>query len=251
MWKLKLDENGKPVMIDGKPVYVKEDGTEVAVDVGSNMDTIARLNNEAKNHRVAKETAEANLAKFAGIADPVAALAALDTMSKLDQKKLIDAGEVDRVRTEISQGFQTKLTAAEERAAKAEKHLNSELIGGAFSRSKFIGDKMAIPADLVQARFGDAFAIEDGKVVAKDKDGNKLYSRSNPAELASFDESLEILVGGYAHKDHILKGAGASGSGAAASVAAGGKKSMSRTQFMTLDPQTQAKEVTSGTVITD
>jgi hypothetical protein len=252
MWKLKLDANGNVVLQDGKPVYVKPDGAEVAFDAEGTTATITRLNGEAKTHREAKEAAEATLAKFAGIADPAAAVAALDTVSKIDQKKLIDAGEVDRVRSEISKGFETKLTEAEKRAQGLESELYQERVGGAFGRSKFVADKLAIPADMVQAAFGKHFTMDGGKIVALDAGGQKIYSQSNPGELAGFDEALGILVDRYPNKDHILKGTGAKGSGASTSIAnTGGKKTITRAQFATLSPKDQAAEVGAGTVVTD
>jgi hypothetical protein len=250
--KLKLDANGNVVVQDGKPVYVKDDGTEVAFDAVGTTSTIARLNGEAKTHREGKEAAEAKLKAFEGIADPAAAVAALDTVSKLDQKKLIDAGEVDRVKAEISKAFETKLTDATTKAQQFEQQLYAEKVGGAFSRSKLIADKLAIPPDLVEARFGKSFTIEDGKIVAKDANGNKLYSPSNPGELANFDEALDLLVGAYPYKDQILKGSGASGGGAGQShQGAGGKKTITRAAFEQLDPQARAGVFKDGTVVTD
>jgi hypothetical protein len=58
--RLKLD-NGIAVLQDGKPVYVKDDQTEQAVDVGELLKRIGSLNGEAKGHREAKEAAEAAL----------------------------------------------------------------------------------------------------------------------------------------------------------------------------------------------
>ena len=89
-------------------------------------------------------------------------------------------------------------------------------------RSDFIAKRSAIPADMVQARFGSAFSIEDGKIVAKDANGNKVYSRSRPGELADFDEALEVLVDSYPYKEQILKSTGASGSGSQNSNGGGG-----------------------------
>jgi hypothetical protein len=250
--KLKLDANGNVVLQDGKPVYIKDDGTEVAFDVVGTTNTIANLNREAKTHREAKEAAEGKLAAYTGITDPAAALAALDTLSKIDQKKLIDAGEIDRVRNEIGKSFETKLSDVTTRAQALENQLFAEKVGGAFTRSKFIAEKMAIPADLAEARFGKHFTLEDGKVVAKDANGNKLYSQANPGVYADFDEAIGMLVDQYPHKDHILKGSGASGSGASSSVAAGGgKRSITRAQFDALDPQSKASEIKGGTVVTD
>ncbi|KAF1045613.1 DUF6651 domain-containing protein [Xylophilus sp.] len=212
--KLKLDEAGNVIVQDGKPVYIADDGKEVAFDVVATVDTIKRLNGEAKGHREGKEAAERALKAFEGIDDPAAAIKALNTVANLDAKKLVDAGEIDKVKTEISKVFETKLADAEKRTGELEGQLYAEKIGGSFSRSKVIADKFAIPADLVQARFGNAYKIEDGKVVAYDSQGNKIYSRARPGELADFDEALETLVEAYPYKDQILKGTGASGSGA-------------------------------------
>jgi hypothetical protein len=250
--KLKLDANGNAVLQDGKPVYMKDDGSEVAFDAAGTVNSLAALRHEAKTHREAKEAAEAAVAKYSGIADPAAALAAMDTVSKLDQKKLIEAGEVDRVKAEISKAFETKLTEATTKAQQFEQQLYAEKVGGAFSRSKLIAEKLAIPPDMVEARFGNSFTIEEGKIVAKDANGNKLYSPSNPGELANFDEALDLLVGAYPYKDQILKGSGASGGGAGQSNAgAGGKKSISRAQFESMDPQARAGVFKDGTVVTD
>ncbi len=59
--KLKLDENGYVVVQDGKPVYVHDDGKEVAFDAPQTVQKISTLNGEAKQHREAKEAAEAKL----------------------------------------------------------------------------------------------------------------------------------------------------------------------------------------------
>ncbi|MBS7777692.1 DUF6651 domain-containing protein [Acidovorax sp. CCYZU-2555] len=222
--KLKLDDQGHAVLQDGKPVYVKDDGAEVAFDVLGTTQTISRLNAEAKSHRERAETAEKSLKGFEGIADPAKAMEALQLVANLDAKKLVDAGEIDKVKTEIGKAFQAQLDAANGNASKLEQQLYAEMIGGSFARSKFALDKLAIPPDLVQAYFGKAFGIEEGKVVAKDANGNKLYSAANPGDLAGFDEALEMLVNQYPGKEHILKGTGASGSGAQGGGGGGGQK---------------------------
>lgn len=222
--KLKLDDQGHAVLQDGKPVYVKDDGAEVAFDVLGTTQTISRLNAEAKSHRERAETAEKSLKGFEGIADPAKAMEALQLVANLDAKKLVDAGEIDKVKTEIGKAFQAQLDAANGNASKLEQQLYAEMIGGSFARSKFALDKLAIPPDLVQAYFGKAFGIEEGKVIAKDANGNKLYSAANPGDLAGFDEALEMLVNQYPGKEHILKGTGASGSGAQGGGGGGGQK---------------------------
>lgn len=251
--KLKLDDQGHAVLQDGFPVYVHADGKEVPFDAASTVNTITRLNAEAKSHREGKEAAETALKAFEGIADPSAAKNALETVSKLDQKKLVDAGEIDKVRDEIGKAYQAKLDASETKAQTFEKQLYEEKIGGAFSRSKYIADKLAIPADLVQSKFGAAFKVEDGKTIAYDQHGQKIYSRTRPGEIADFDEAVETLVEQYPNRDHILKGSGASGSGASNNGGNGGngKKSISRAQFDALDPHGRHAHMTGGGEVTD
>jgi hypothetical protein len=218
--KLLIDADGHAVVRNGKPVYQAEDGKEIEFDAAGTVQTISRLNGEAKSHRERAEAAEARYKPFEGIDDAGAARKALETMKSLDQKTLIDAGEVETVKAEITKALQAQIDAATGRAQTLEQQLYAEKIGGAFARSPLInGDKakLAIPADLVQARFGSAFKVEDGRTVAYDPQGNKIYSRSKPGELADFDEALDVLVDMYPHKDSILRSSGASGSGAGAS----------------------------------
>lgn len=243
----KFDANGNIVTqeINGQklPVFVHPDGKEAPFDGDATLGTITRLNGEARGHREAKEAAEAALKPFrdAGISDPAAAAKALATVKNLDDKKLVDAGEVERVKAEAIKSVKAEFdpVIAERDALKGE--LYSEKIGGAFARSKFIADKVAIPADLLQASFGKHFSIENGKVIAKDANGQQLFSRTRHGEPANFEEALELLVDAYPHKASILKGSGASGGGATGgSQGAGGKRTITRAQFGAMSPQEQA-----------
>ena len=237
--KLKLDENGHVVVQDGKPVYVHDDGKEVAFDAPQTVATITRLNGEAKTHREAKEQFEAQVKAFEGL-DPVKVKEALGIVQNLDAKKLVDAGEVDKVKAEITDAlkktYEPQIQQLTTERDAVQQQLHSELIGGGFARSKFIQDNIAVPVDMIQATFGKNFKIEEGKVVAVGADGQKIYSRARPGEVADFDEALETLVGGYQHKDSILKGGQGSGGGFQGSGQGGGAKTMSRQQFDALDP---------------
>lgn len=132
--KLKTVEvNGKSyaeVDASGLPVYVHDDGKEIGFDAAQAVGKISALNGEAKSHREAKEAVEANLAKFSGIADPAKALEALEMMTKIDQKKLIDAGAVDQVKAEITKSFQAQLDEANGRSKTLESQLYDSMIGG-------------------------------------------------------------------------------------------------------------------------
>jgi hypothetical protein len=246
--KLKRDEHGHIVAVDNKPVFIADDGKEIEFDYPATLQTISRLNAEAKQHREAKEGLETKLKTFDGIEDVEKARKALEIVQNLDDKKLIEAGEVERVKQESKAAYDQQVKAIEERYKPIiterdgyKSSLFKEIVGGAFSRSKFIGEKLAIPADLVQAKFGDHFTVEGGKITAKDSSGNQIYSRARPGEIADFDEALQSIVEAYPYRDTIMKGSGASGSGASGSSnTSGGKRTVSRAAFDAMDPGERA-----------
>lgn len=219
MMKLKLDEAGHVVVQDGKPVYTNDDGSEVAFDAVGTSEAIKRLNYEAMDRRKSLTEAQEKLKAFDGM-DAAAAKQALDNLSKIDQKKLIDAGEVDKVRNEITKSWESKVAEKQAELEKLHGQLNSELIGGNFARSPvLVGDnrKLAMVPAVAQSYFGGNFKVEDGKTVGYDRHGNKIYSKSNPSELAGFDEAIISLAESDPNRDHIMLGSGASGSGASGS----------------------------------
>lgn len=197
----------------GLPLYIHDDGKEVAHDALQTVATISRLNGEAKTNRERYETAETTLKAFEGIEDPSAAKKALETLKNFDDKKLVDAGEVEKVKAEAIKAVEDKYAPIVQERDAFQSQLHNELIGGGFARSKFIQDNIAVPVDMIQATFGKSFQIEGGKVVAVGADGQKIYSRARPGEVADFDEALEVLVDGYQHKDSILNGNRSGGGG--------------------------------------
>lgn len=172
-------------------------------------------------------------------------------LSKIDQKKLIDAGQVDCVKAEITKNFQQQLDEEKQRSQMLETQLYDSMIGGSFAGSKYIADKIAIPADLLQARFGQAFKVEEGKIVAYDASGNKIYSRAKPGELAQFDEALEFLVENYPQKDYILKASGNNGGGSRPTQHDIGQKTMKRSAFDALDVAGKQNALKDGITIVD
>jgi hypothetical protein len=144
------------------------------------------------------------------------------------------------------------LAESKKATEKLEAQLRQERIGGSFARSKLIAEKLAIPADMVEARFGSAFRLEDNKVVAYGADGNKIFSRTRPGEIADFDEALESLIEQYPNRDHILKPSGANGGGAnGGERVRSGDKSINRAAFDGMSPADQAAHLKGGGTITD
>lgn len=244
--KLKLDADGHVVVVDGKPVYVHDDGKELPFDAPQAMQTISARNAEAKSHREAKEAAETRLKAFEGIEDPKAAREALDKLKNIDAGKLQDGAAVERRIAEAIKAVEDKYApvTAERDSLKGE--LYSEKIGGSFVRSKFIAEKVAIPPDFLKAQFAGNFKIEGGKIVPYDSAGNQLFSRANPGQVADFEEAIEILITSHPQRDAILK---STGGGSGAPVNGGGKgggaKTITRAEFNKLAPAAQAAKVTT------
>jgi hypothetical protein len=204
----KMDGDKIAVDGDGNPIYVNSSGNEMSVK----HDTIATLNAEAKQHRTAKEAAEQKLKAFEGI-DPDKARAAIDTVSNIDAKKLIDAGEVEKVRDEIKHEYVGQLTEKDNAIKERDDKINAMMIDGVFKGSEFINENVAMPRDFFEAAMRNNFKVEDGKVVAYDKTGNRLMSKKTVGEYADPNEALELLVEMHPQKDTILKAPSGNGSG--------------------------------------
>lgn len=229
---------------DDKPVYLDDDGKEHVYDAPAMRGSLDRLNKALATERDAKEALESRAAAFDGI-DPKEALKALKTVKNLDDKKLIDAGEVERVKQETAKSFQEKLDATNKELESLRTSQANDKINVAFSGSKFVKEKLAIPADMAQAFFARNFEYKDGRINPVDSNGNPIYSKSNPGDIATFDEALEIIVEQYPHRDSILKGSGQSGSGAEPGEG-GGARRISRKQFDSMRPDEQQKFAASA-----
>lgn len=237
--KLATDGDGNPVWINGdKELTVKGD-------------TISSLQGEAKTQRQFREKAEAALAKFNGIDDPDAARTALETVRDIDTSKLINAGKLDEVRQQMTQQFEGRIKEANDAREAALQRADNVLLDSAFNGSEFARERLAVPVEMVRATFGKQFKIEDGKIVATNSNGDPIYSDKDMGHLASFDEALEKIVGGYKYKDSILKapdaGSGTGGSGGGGQRGQG--RSMTMSQFENLNPIQKAEfagKVASG-----
>jgi len=217
----KKDDKGNLVVEGGNPVFVYPDGKETSLDGDSLVGKITELNSESATRRRELREAQEALKVFEGL-DAAEARKALSTVANIDAKKLIDAGEAEKVKAEAIKAVEEKYKPVVEKATALEQALNGEVIGGSFARSKFISEKLVIPADMVQAQFGRNFKVEDGKLTPYDSKGEKIFSREKPGEIAGFEEALSILIDGYQHKDAILRAKVPGGGGAGPGGGGGG-----------------------------
>lgn len=242
----KLTEDGAIEMKDGNPVYVDGSGREMTVK----HDTISNLNAESKSLREAKEKAENALKDYEGL-DAKVAREAIEKLKKIDAKELIDAGKVDEVKSQIQSEYEKQLSEKDNLTKELQQRLDAMQVDSVFSQSDFVRNNIAVPQDMFEASFRNYFKVEDGKVVAYDKSGNRLMSKQNVGEFATPDEALKLLVESHPQKDTILKADTGSGSGADGSGGYRGAngKNIKRSDFDALPPMKQAetmKKVIAG-----
>lgn len=237
-WKKAAD--GKTIeMKDGNPIWINADGSEAVMQ----GDAIKRLNDENRIVRERAESAEMKAKAFDGL-DAAAAKEALDKLKKIDQKKLIDAGEVDKLKDDMKKEFTGQIGDLQKSNETLQQRLDQREIDFVFAGSEFIRDRVAIPRDLFEGSMRKHFSMKDGKLEIKDASGNVIRSKKNIGELAAPDEALEMLIDMRPDKDAILKANVGGGSGNnGAGGGRGGAATMKRADWEKLAPHEQAAKV--------
>lgn len=202
----KLTENGNiAVNDDGHPVIINDEGNETWIDALNANKKIAELNLEARKYRKKSVERQTKLDKYNGV-DPDEVIKALDTVNSLDDKMKV---KLDELKSNINKTWEEKEKEWNETKLNLENNLFQATVGAKFATSEVI-KQTVLPPDIAQNTFAKYFSI-DG--TAKDKDGNVIYSTTNPGEPASFDEAMKIILDNYPHKESILKSQIKPGSG--------------------------------------
>jgi hypothetical protein len=205
----KFNEENQIEVRDGNPIWVNEDGAEGVVQ----GNVISRLNTENKQHRERAEKAETALKNYEGL-DPAVARDALDKMSKIDGKALIDAGQVDQLKSQFEKQFAEAMAKSNEALGATKSRLENLIRENAFSGSRFVAEELAIPRSAAEAVFGRYFKVENDTLVAVDKAGNPIASKKNFGANADLDEALQIILENHPERDQYLRAASNGGSGA-------------------------------------
>ena len=209
-----IGENGNPIYeVEGKDI--EYDGESLAANVRELNAERAKEKTELEDSQTQLETMKANLEKYNGI-DLEEAKKALNTVQNLDQTKLIEANEVDKIKASAieatKESYETQMAELRKRYEPIEAErdtykaqLEREIISNAFSRSKFIEDKISVPWKMVEAQFSNHVTVKNGKLKILDSQGKEIYSRAKPSQPADFDEAMELIVESYPYKNKILK----------------------------------------------
>jgi len=238
--KLKFDENGAVTTVEKEgvafPVYVDDDGKDIDVDVPNLFAKVAELSSEAKTRRQEKNALQERLDLFKDIEDLPTwkenAEKAMQTVKNYDDKKLVDAGKVEQVKQsvieakdeeirQIHESYKGKISEQEQTIVRKDSQIYELAISNKFSQSPLFNGpnrKYNIPADMAEAKFSRQIRLEEGKdgklrEVGYKLNGEPIYSRKTPGELAFFNEFMPEIIDEYPKKDEIIETMAGSGSG--------------------------------------
>lgn len=231
--KLKLDDTGNVVVKDGKAVYVTDEGKDITPDVPMLYANAADLAISERTLKIKLDMRDAQLKKFEGID--------LDKINKT-------AATTD----EVSKTFQAKLDEAETARKALELQLSGRIKSGMFAQSQFLATKRpdSIPTDMYEARFGQNFKVgADGTVEAFDASGKPIMSRSNPAQMAGFDEAIEQLISQHPQAASLIKGTVVSGTGANPKPGQTQKTAVTRAAWDAMTPTQRDETLAAGSTI--
>lgn len=267
-WKM----NGESIVVqDGHPVWVYDDGKESPFNAESALKKISDVTAESVGRKEKIREYETKLEALNGIDNPAAfvkkANEALETVKNLDDKKLIDAKEVETLKASVAATFNEKINGMEKAFAtkeqeyqdtidKSQSTISDLLIRGQISQASFISDKTVLTPTIAFDVFKNNFKIEevDGehKAVAVRKDGTKIMSLKDPGSFANVNEALETLVSEHPDKDRLLKGIdGGGGTPPGGNKTPFTGKTLTRQAFNGLDQVARAKFVKDGGRVTE
>lgn len=221
---------------DGRVLY-DNNGQEFAFDAADTYSKIQQLTGEAKTNREAKQALESQLAELSG------------KLEGVDLSKMVDAGKLDEVKTEVAKSYQAKIDEIQGLYEGLQTKYNGEKITSAFATSKYLAEKLNLPAEVARATFANNIKIDNGKLVMQDAEGNPIYSRQKPGDYAGFDEGLSIIVESLPYRDSILKPSNHNGSGG--DNQGGQSRTVTRSEFESMSVSEQssiANGIRSGTV---
>ena len=239
--ELKLDENGNAVIVEGKPVYIHDDGQEVPFDAQAAVSKISNLADEKNRHYTNYKEASEKLKLYGEMdpeqineklkefedLDPAEAKKALETVANLKDGDLVKAGQVETLKAEMHKAFVEKEGEINRSWEKKMGQLNNALgskdetiyelmVNSRFASSPTIADKTTLPSDIAANYFSKNFKVEgegaNARVVGY-INGEKIFSKEQPGEIADFEEALGVVIDAYPMKDRIMRVTGG-GSGA-------------------------------------
>lgn len=266
-WKM----DGDSIAIkDGNPVWVYEDGKEAGFNAETALKNLDVATAESVVRKKKLKELEEKYKPLADIEDVsdffTKATAAIDTVKNFDDKKFVDAKEVETLKLSVAKTYDDKIKGMEtawttkekeyqESISSKDTNISNLLIKGEIGRSQFIGDKTVLTPSIAFDVFKGNFQIEESdghvKAVATRADGTRIMSLKDPGSYAGIDEALETLVTEHPDSARLVKGNPGGGGTPPGGGGGGNDKSISRSQFEKMDPVAQGNHVRGGGTVTD
>lgn len=194
--ELLLDEHGNARLEDGKPVYRREDGQELAFDAEAAMKKIRALNEESKSHRLEAERLGQRFAVLGDVEDVEAfrqrATEAMATAEAVERGDFVPREDAETLRDQALAQLREELRETRKERAKFKALAIKESLSGLFARSSMVREQLNLPLEAVEAMFRKHFTVKDGRIAAHDGQGAPLFGPGG--KPASPEEALEILI---------------------------------------------------------
>jgi len=220
--------NGDQIVVeDGNPVWIADDGKKSPFDAGGVLKRLSDVTGESMGRKNKIRELEGQLEPFKDLDSDFVTKAkkAMDTVKNLNDKQLVDAGQVAEIKKDLEdQLIETKKShAAELEGLKKQiddkdAAIQRREVKGFFDQSEFIREKTVLTPTFAYDHFNRFFKTEekDGDLIvfAERKGGEKIFSKDpkRAGKYATPAEAIEILIDEHPDKESILRG-GTPGSG--------------------------------------
>lgn len=210
---------------DDTAAKAKADNPELAKlqeDNANLLKEVMKRKGDNKDLSASVETLQAQAKQFEGIdLEEVKALIAgkKDAETQALEKK----GEWDTLKTQLIEAHEATVTELnakleELKSANAGSDLKIQdmTIGRSFNESKFIGDKLVLPASKARVLYGDHFEIENGNVIGYNKprgQEGRAQLIDGQGEPLAFEGAIQKIIDADSDRDNLMKAVGKPGAG--------------------------------------
>lgn len=185
-------------------------------------------------------------AKFKDI-DPEVARTLIERAAKERDKRLIDSGKVEELLNERTAAMKADhdkvLKAITDERDRATTQLGAQLIDGAIRDAAAKARVRPTAIDDVLLRGRAVFHLKDGKAVPMDGDKMIFGKSGEPMDVPEF------VAGLTERAPHLFEPSTGAGAKSALGGGAGGRKTITRTQFDALDPAAKSAAIKEMTVV--
>lgn len=147
--------------------------------------------------------AQGKLKSFEGI-DAAKAKAMLAEQEEIETKRLIAAGDFERLTKQMGErhvaektSLEQSLTAGNTANASLQKQIADLTVGNSFSTSVFVKEDLTLTPNKARVIYGTHFEFKDGKVVGYDKPAgasDRTLLVNSAGDALSFEQAMEKIV---------------------------------------------------------